>query len=164
MKKAIRPFIVLAMLAVATYGWSRGDLFGFIECPDGYAETAPNLCMMIQAIGEPGANYHKSDRSARANNSEAMDFVSAQTLCRAQGAHICTYDEYAASWDFVGADLANREMIGNYIADDHHLCVNNKNDATNFEGTCHKHWRYRFRCCMSANGLSLPGGITGGRN
>ena len=164
MKHIIKALFVLAFIAVGTYGWSRGDFLGFVECPQGYTETSPNLCMMIQAIGEPGANFHKSDRSVRASNSESMDFVSAQNVCRAQGAHICTYDEYAASWGFVSGDIENKDMIGNYIADDHHLCVNNKKDQSNFEGMCHKHWRYRFRCCMSASGVSLPGAIVGDRD
>ena len=127
-----------------------------IQCPPGYLQAGPNLCIQERPTGEKGKIYHYTDRRVTENKT----IVEAQIQCRSMGAHVCTYDEIAEGWDLVKPDLAAYDMLGNQGNDDSHLCVNNPNDKMNFEGSCHKHYRLRYRCCMSVQGMpAMFGGM-----
>ena len=141
-----RIVLFIGLLIFSVTAFSRdGATIIFAECPPGFTNAEPNLCIQDQWTGEKGKFYHISDRRQTQNKT----FFEAQSECRSIGAHLCTQAELYASWDLISSDLDHRDMIGDFVLDDHHLCVNNPRDRNNFEGYCHKHYKYRYRCCMS---------------
>jgi hypothetical protein len=78
-------------------------------------------------------------------------FINAQANCYAQGAHVCTYAEFAYRWlpPFNSSPgFLNGDMIGDLTGDDQVLCVNNASDINNFEGHCNKADSRWYMCCI----------------
>jgi hypothetical protein len=150
-----RAFATLFAIASFSFQSALGQNLVVIDCPPGMMQAGPNLCVQPIATGEKSKIYHYTDK----RETENKTIVEAQMTCRAQAAHVCTYDEIYEAWEVVKGDLAGYEALGNQGQDDHHLCVNNPKDKHNFEGSCHKHYKLRYRCCMSASGPMLGMGM-----
>jgi hypothetical protein len=146
---------LVKILASATIFMSSYSAMGqnlvVVQCPPSYLQAGPNLCIQATATGEKGKIYHYTDKRTTENKT----IMEAQMACRAEGAHVCTYDEVYEAWGLIQPDLAAYDALGNQGQDDHHLCVNNAKDRMNFEGSCHKHYKLRYRCCMSSGGLMM---------
>ncbi len=98
-------------------------------CPSGYSLAAANLC--LTAWRGPGK------------------FFNAQRDCFDEGAHVCTYAEFYHMWSAAAnPSFTNGDWIGDVVADDGVLCVNNAANIDNFEGQCDKGDSHRYRCCM----------------
>ncbi len=148
--KNVNKILTAAALFIASMQ-AMGQNLVVAQCPPSYEQAGPNLCVQPIATGDKGKIYHHTDKRATENKT----IMEAQMACRAEGAHVCTYDEVYEAWGVIQADLAAFDALGNQGQDDHHLCINNVKDRMNFEGTCHKHYKLRYRCCMSSGGMMM---------
>jgi hypothetical protein len=106
---------------------SIGVAGGYFQngCPSGTTLRATNLCM------------DNSDRTA-------ATFQEAQAVCRALGAHICTYSDVYSAWPN-GNTVGN--WLGNRDGDDSCLHINGTAQS-NFEGSTNKGDSRAYRCCF----------------
>ncbi|NUN14380.1 MAG: hypothetical protein HUU55_12185 [Myxococcales bacterium] len=103
------------------------------SCPSGFALRNNGVCTRFQS------------------NWGAQTWNSAQETCAALGAHICTYADVLLGFEAgnnCSIDSRNNDWLGDFVADDTVLIVNDYCNKSNFEGTLAKNSSREFVCCI----------------
>jgi hypothetical protein len=82
----------------------------------------------------------------------ALTWTAAQDLCLTESnGHVCTYLEVLRSWGANTNHVVSRngDWLGDFVADDEVLIVNNFSNRLNFEGSAEKTTTRQFVCCIS---------------
>jgi hypothetical protein len=88
--------------------------------------------------------------------STGKGFQEAQSVCFANGGHVCTYSEVYMLADGENGGkpssvgFATGEWLGTRTGDDLVLYINDANDAPNFEGETNKNDSRDYHCCLSS--------------
>ena len=78
-------------------------------------------------------------------------WTDAQETCHGESARICTYRDVLLSWGSSTnhPQSLNGDWLGDFVADDTVLDVNNYSNKSNFEGTVDKGNSHEFVCCIT---------------
>ena len=102
-------------------------------CPSGFNLRAGNVCTRWdQNWGE-------------------LNWTNAQLTCQGLNARVCTYRDVLLSWGSSTnhPDMRNADFLGDFVADDDVLDVNNQGNKSNFEGDRDKAQTEEFVCCIN---------------
>ena len=80
-----------------------------------------------------------------------LNWTNAQLTCQGLNARVCTYRDVLLSWGSSTnhPDIRNADFLGDFVADDDVLDVNNQGNKSNFEGDRDKSQTEEFVCCIN---------------